>query len=70
MTSQWSTASKVRVSGPFTVEALSRYADNPFDGTGSRRSSADSTLPIMSRRCSTRCARMGIPRKGKPARRS
>jgi adenine-specific DNA-methyltransferase len=23
---------KVRVSGPFTVEALSRYADNPFDG--------------------------------------
>jgi adenine-specific DNA-methyltransferase len=59
---------KTRVSGPFTVEALSRYADNPFDGSPlecvSEQGAADHMTALLDA-----LRTMGIPRKGSsPAR--
>ena len=55
--------SRIRVSGPFTVEALSRYADNPFHGQLeeeiSGKAAADHVTVLLD---SLRT--MGIPRKG------
>jgi adenine-specific DNA-methyltransferase len=53
---------KVRVAGPFTVEALSRYSDNPFDDrveTASAEGAADHVAALLDA-----LRRMGIPRKG------
>jgi adenine-specific DNA-methyltransferase len=54
--------SKIRVSGPFTVEALSRYADNPFEGQQieleSDGSAADHVGGLLDA-----LRTMGIPRK-------
>lgn len=47
--------SKVRVSGPFTVEGLSRYSSDPLNGTGGARPRQQRTPPTTSRSCSTRC---------------
>lgn len=55
-------ASKVRVSGPFTVEALSRYADNPFDGEVEEVSSEAAADHVTALLDALRT--MGIPRKG------
>jgi adenine-specific DNA-methyltransferase len=56
--------SKMRVSGPFTVEALSRYADNPFEhqtDTVSPDAAADHVTALLEA-----LRTMGIPRKGAP----
>lgn len=56
-------ASRVRVSGPFTVEALSRYADNPFAGAPveeiSHEAAADHVTALLDA-----LTTMGIPRRG------
>jgi adenine-specific DNA-methyltransferase len=54
---------KVRVSGPFTVEALSRYADNPFDGEPLEAVSAEATADHVAALLDA-LRTMGIPRKG------
>jgi adenine-specific DNA-methyltransferase len=58
--------SKVRVSGPFTVEALSRYADNPFASQPSEvvsdASAADHVTALLDA-----LRTMGIPRRGAAA---
>jgi len=54
---------KVRVSGPFTVEALSRYADNPFDGHSEEHVSAEAAADHVSALLDA-LRSMGIPRKG------
>lgn len=54
---------KLRVSGPFTVEALSRYADNPFDGAASEVSSDEAMADHVAALLDALSA-MGIPRKG------
>lgn len=57
--------SRARVSGPFTVEALSRYADNPFEGQPleavSDEAAADHVSALLDSLRAT-----GIPRKGAP----
>jgi len=54
---------RVRVSGPFTVEALSRYADNPFDASPredvSEQAASDHVTALLDA-----LRTMGIPRKG------
>jgi adenine-specific DNA-methyltransferase len=57
---------KVRVSGPFTVEALSRYADNPFDGQVDEVVTADAAADHVSALLDA-LRTMGIPRKGASA---
>ena len=55
--------SRVRVSGPFTVEALSRYADNPFADSLVEtvdEQSADDHVTVLLGALHT----LGIPRKG------
>ena len=54
---------KVRVSGPFTVEALSRYADNPFDGEPLEAVSAEAAADHVAALLDA-LRTMGIPRKG------
>jgi adenine-specific DNA-methyltransferase len=54
---------KVRVSGPFTVEALSRYADNPFDGEPLEEVSAEAAADHVEALLDA-LRTMGIPRKG------
>lgn len=54
---------RVRVSGPFTVEALSRYADNPFAAAppegASEGAASDHVATLLDA-----LATMGIPRRG------
>lgn len=54
---------KTRVSGPFTVEALSRYTDNPFNGqvaeAAAPEDAADHVTALLDA-----LRKMGIPRKG------
>lgn len=57
---------KVRVTGPFTVEALSRYSDNPFDGNVEEAVSAEAAADHVSALLDA-LRTMGIPRKGGPA---
>lgn len=59
---------RVRVSGPFTVEALSRYADNPFDQelveSDGEAAMTDHVAALLDA-----LRAMGVPRKGeRPAR--
>jgi adenine-specific DNA-methyltransferase len=56
---------KVRVAGPFTVEALSRYSDNPFDDRAEESSTAEGAADHVSALLDA-LRRMGIPRKGAP----
>ncbi len=52
----------VRVSGPFTVEALSRYADNPFDQAAESVAPDDAADHVTALLDALR--KMGIPRRG------
>jgi len=54
---------KVRVSGPFTVEALSRYADNPFNGQEAEAVAPDDAADHVTALLDA-LRKMGIPRKG------
>lgn len=54
---------KIRVAGPFTVEALSRYADNPFGEDRDEAVSADAAADHISALLNA-LRTMGIPRKG------
>lgn len=59
--------SKVRVSGPFTVEGLSRYATDPFSANGAEASTADAAAGHVSILLDA-LRTQGIPRQnGKPA---
>ena len=59
--------SKVRVSGPFTVEGLSRYATDPFSVNGVEASTADAAAGHVSILLDA-LGTQGIPRQnGKPA---
>jgi adenine-specific DNA-methyltransferase len=54
---------KIRVAGPFTVEALSRYSDNPFEDRGAETATAEGAADHVSALLDA-LRRMGIPRKG------
>ena len=54
---------KVRVSGPFTVESLARYADNPFDDLADEPVGAEAAADHVSALLDA-LRNMGIPRKG------
>ncbi|MEJ7876116.1 MAG: hypothetical protein WKF62_05595, partial [Solirubrobacterales bacterium] len=54
---------KVRVSGPFTVEALSRYADNPFNGQEAEAVAPDDAADHVTVLLDA-LRKLGIPRKG------
>jgi len=57
------TANTVRVSGPFTVEALSRYADNPFDDNVAETVAPDDAADHVTALLDA-LRKMGIPRRG------
>jgi adenine-specific DNA-methyltransferase len=54
---------KIRVSGPFTVEALSRYSENPFDGQVDEAAGVEATADHVWALLDA-LRTMGIPRKG------
>jgi adenine-specific DNA-methyltransferase len=54
---------KIRVAGPFTVEALSRYSENPFDDRGAETATSEGAADHVSALLDA-LRRMGIPRKG------
>ena len=56
-------SSRVRVSGPFTVESLSRYADNPFTDASVEEASRDSAADHVTALLDA-LATMGVPRRG------
>jgi adenine-specific DNA-methyltransferase len=56
-------ASRIRVSGPFTVEALSRYAENPFDGRFAELDNAELAVDHVTVLLDA-LRIMGVPRKG------
>jgi adenine-specific DNA-methyltransferase len=58
-------SSCIRVSGPYTVEALSRYSENPFEGQVEEAATAETAADHVSALLDA-LRTMGVPRKGGP----